>query len=194
MKLYKAIVLLAILVPAFGLAQKKKHNDVPAVFETAHSVYVEAADGDYSKPGLSPADRKAIEDVQDAVQAWHRYTLAVHPEQADLILVVRKARTGGADSQTGPSTTPRVPVGQTPVRAPGQLGDTDSMGPAAQMGAEGDSLLVYTMNADGKRKGPIWTRELPGGLDAPSVMLLQQLKSAVERAYPASPPATNPTP
>jgi hypothetical protein len=194
MKHYMAIVLLAILLPALGVAQKKKHNDVPAVFETAHSVYVEAADGDYSKPGLSPADRKAIEDVQDAVQAWHRYTLAVHSEQADLVFVVRKARAGGADSQTGPSTTPRVPTGQTPGRAPGQPGDTDSMGAAAQMGAEGDRLQVYTISADGKRKGPVWMRELQGGLDAPSVMLLAQLKSAVERAYPTPPPATNPTP
>jgi hypothetical protein len=194
MKHYKATLLLAILLPAFGLAEKKKHNDVPEAFATAHSVYVEAEDGDYSKPGVSAADRKAIEDVQDAVQAWRRYTLAVHPEQADLIIVVRKARNGGVDSQSGLPTTPRVPSGQTSGRAPGQPGDADSMGPAAQLGAEGDRLLVYTMTADGKRKGPIWTRELQSGLDAPSVMLLQQLKSAVERAYPAPSPATNPTP
>ncbi|HUD14907.1 MAG TPA: hypothetical protein VMQ56_14740 [Terracidiphilus sp.] len=195
MKGYKAILLLAILLPAFGLAEKKKHNDVPEAFAAAHSVYVEAEDGDYSKPGVSAADRKAIEDVQDAVQAWRRYTLAVHPEQADLILVVRKGlSSGGVDSQSGLPTTPRVPNGQTSVRAPGQPGDADSMGPAAQLGAEGDRLLVYSMTADGKRKGPVWTRELQGGLDAPSNLLVQQLKSAVERAYPAPSPAANPTP
>jgi hypothetical protein len=61
------------------------------------------------------------------------------------------------------------------------------MGAAQQMSAEGDKLMVYTMT-DGKRKGPIWTRELQGGLEGPSLLLVQQLKTAVERAYP--PPLT----
>jgi hypothetical protein len=194
MKRLNTILLLAILIPAFALAEKKKHDDVPAVFGTAHSVYIESADGDYSKPGVSALDRKAIEDVQDAVHAWNRYTLAVHAEQADLILVVHRALGGGVDSQSGLPATPRAPIGQTSVRAPSQPGDADSMGPPAQMGVEGDRLLVYTMTADGKRKGPIWTRELQGGLDAPLVMLLQQLKSAVERAYPTAAPAAGATP
>ena len=189
MKNLKAILLLAVLIPSLAFAEKKK-SDVPEVFSTAHAVYVESVDGDYSKPGVSAADRKAIEDAQDALQSWHRYTLAVHAEQADLILVVRKARGGGVDSSSGLPTTQRVPIGQAPVRAPGQPGDTDSMGPAAQMGTEGDRLQIYTMTTDGKRKGPIWTRELAGGLDGPSVILIQQLKSAVERAYPAPAAAT----
>jgi hypothetical protein len=194
MKRLNTILLLAILIPALAVAEKKKKNDVPEVFSTAHSIYVESADGDYSKPGVSAADRKAIEDVQDALHGWTRYTLAVHAEQADLILVVRKARGGGVDSPSGLPTTQRVPMGQTPVRAPGQPGDSDGMAPAAQMGVEGDRLQIYTMTPEGKRKGPVWTRELQGGLDAPSVMLLQQLKSAVEAAYPAPAPASSPTP
>lgn len=189
MKNYMNLLLLAILIPSFALAEKKKKNDVPEAFSTAHSIYVESADGDYSKPGVSAADRKAIEDVQDAVQTWHRYSVAVHPEQADLILVVRKAHGSGADPSSGLQTPQRVPIGQTPVKAPGQPGDADGMAPAAQMGAEGDRLQVYTMTPEGKRKGPIWTREMPGGLDGPSVILVAQLKSAVERAYPAAAPA-----
>jgi hypothetical protein len=189
MKLLMAIPLLAILMPALGPAQKpKKHNDVPAAFETAHSVYIEALDGDYTKPGLSQPDRRAIEDVQDAMRTWNRYTLAVHPEQADLIIVVRKSSGSGmADAQSGLPTAPRPNGVASPARMPEQPGDADSLGASTQMGVEGDRLMVYTM-VDGKRKGPIWTRDFQGGLDAPSVMLVQQLKTAVEQAYP--PPLT----
>lgn len=178
------MAVLAILVPALAVAQKKKHNDVPEAFDAAHSVYVEAADGDYTKPGLNPADRQAIEDVQDAVRKWNRYTLAVHPEQADLIIVVRKSRSAATDGQSGLPAAPRPNGVAAPARAPGQPGDSDTLGASEQMGAEGDKILVYAM-VDGKRKGPIWTREVQGGLDGPSVMLFQQLKTGVERAYPA---------
>jgi hypothetical protein len=194
MKRLNTILLLAILIPAIALAEKKKHNDVPEAFSTAHSVYVESVEGDYAKPGVSAPDRKAIEDVQDAVQAWHRYSLAVHAEQADLILVVHKAHGGGVDSPSGLPATQRKPIGQPSARVPGQPGDADGMSPSAPMGVEGDQLQIYTMASDGKRKGPIWTRELQGGLDGPSVMLVVQLKSAVERAYPAPTPAPGATP
>ncbi|MGO9336212.1 MAG: hypothetical protein ACLPY1_01765 [Terracidiphilus sp.] len=183
MKVWKAIALVTILIPAVAVAQKKKHNDVPEVFGTAHSAFVQAADGDYSNPALSGADRQAIADVQNALQRWGRYTLTVHAEQADLIFVVRKSRSGNTDAQNGLSGPQRPNGGSGSARVPGQPGDLDSMGAATQMGAEGDRLLVYTM-IEGKRNGPIWTRELQGGLDGPSVLLVQQLKSAVERAYP----------
>jgi len=183
MKVWKAIALIAILIPAMGVAQKKKHNEVPEAFGTAHSIYIEAADGDYSKPGLNAADRHAIEDVQDAMKAWGRYTLAVHAEQADLIFVVRKSRGGGVDAQSGLPAAPRSNGAAGPARVPGQPGDSDTLGASAPMGIEGDRLMVYTMT-DGKRKGPVWTRELQGGLEGPSVLLVQQLKGAVERAYP----------
>jgi len=56
-------------------------------------------------------------------------------------------------------------------------------------------LRVYIVNGDGKLSGPLWTREMQDGLDAPGLMLLQQLRAAVERAYPTQPPAPKqPTP
>jgi len=143
MKVWKAIALIAILIPAMGVAQKKKHNEVPEAFGTAHSIYIEAADGDYSKPGLNAADRHAIEDVQDAMKAWGRYTLAVHAEQADLIFVVRKSRGGGVDAQSGLPAAPRSNGAAGPARVPGQPGDSDTLGASAPMGIEGDRLMVH---------------------------------------------------
>jgi hypothetical protein len=198
MKRSMAIALSLVLVPALGLAQKtKKHNDVPAAFETAHSIYVEAENGGLEKPGVSAADRQAIADVQDALHAWNRYVLAVHPEQADLIFVVRKGRPANPTDQSSLNTAPRMnshAPGGAPGGPPGQAGDSDSLGGPTAVVQEEDRLSVYTM-VDGKLSGPVWTRELRNGLDGPSLTILQQLKLAVERTYPtpaASAPPVKP--
>jgi hypothetical protein len=203
MSRYKAIALLLILVPALALAQHKakKHNDVPAVFQYAHFVYVEAADGDATKPGLYPEDRQAIFDVQDALQDWNRYALANRREGADVVLVVRKGRLAGAQTHAGVSVgTPRLPGSGNPAagRPPGQSGqggDGEGVGAEGEVGPENDMLRVYLVSSDGKLSGPLWTREIQDGLDAPNVVLMQQLRTAVERAYPSQPPAAKqPTP
>jgi hypothetical protein len=199
---YKAIALLLILVPALGIAQQKtkKHNDVPAVFQNARFVYVEAVDGEVMKPGLYPADRQAIFDVEDSLRDWNRYSLANRRADADLVLVVRKGRLASAQARAGVSVgPPRLPGGGNPAsgRPPGQAGqggDGESVGAEGEVGPENDMLRVYLVS-DGKLTGPVWTREIQDGLDAPPVLLMQQLRTAVERAYPSQPPAAKqPTP
>jgi hypothetical protein len=187
------IALLLILTPVLAFPQKKKHSDVPAAFQNAHFLYVEAEDGDALRPGLFPADRKAIFDVQNGLRDWNRYALANRREQADLILVVRKGRIASGQVRTGISSESR-PNG-TQSRNPGQPGgDPDNIGAVTELGPEFDTLRVYLMSSDGKRSGPVWSRELRDGLDAPGVILLAQLRAAVEHAYPSQPPAKQPTP
>jgi hypothetical protein len=63
-------LLALVLLPTLTLAQnqnKKKHS-VPAVFNNASYVWVESTDGDIFTPGLLPADRHAIVDVQNALR------------------------------------------------------------------------------------------------------------------------------
>lgn len=198
MKCCKAIALILVLIPALAITQQKakKHNDVPAIFQSAHFILVEAMDGDALKPGLNPADRQAIFDVQDGLRDWNRYALANRRQEADVVLVVRKGRIASAQARTGVSPPSRFPGSSNPNqgRAPGQAGDPDSMGGAVDVGSENDMLRVYMVDGNGKLAGPIWTRELPDGLEGPSVALLQQLRTAVERAYPSQPPPTKPTP
>jgi hypothetical protein len=66
------------------------------------------------------------------------------------------------------------------------------MSSATEMGSDNDRLMVFTPDAYLKRKNPIWTRESKDGLDAPSRLLLGQLKDAVELAYRPAPPAGTP--
>jgi hypothetical protein len=198
MRFFTAIALLFVFIPALALAQQKskKHNDVPGVFQNARFIFVEAVDGDAMKPGLYPADRQAIFDVQDGLRDWNRYALATRRQDAEVVLVVRKGRLASTDARTGVSLPSRLPGSSNPApgHAPGQTGDPDSMGAGAEVGPANDMLRVYMVNGDGKLTGPLWSREIQDGLEAPSVVLLQQLRTAVERAYPSQPPPSKPTP
>lgn len=196
MKRCTSIALLVLLIPALGVAQQKpkKHSDVPAAFQFAHFIYVEAVDGDAMKPGLNPADRQAIFDVQDGVRDWNRYTLASKREQADVVLVVRKGRIASGEAHTGVSAGLHPPGSQTPGHTQSQPGDEGNVGVGTEVGPENDMLRVYLVSADGKLTGPLWTREIQDGLDAPGVVLLQLLRTAVQRAYPTQPPPPKPTP
>jgi hypothetical protein len=49
-------------------------------------------------------------------------------------------------------------------------------------------LRIFILTGDKKLAGPVWAHELDGGLDAPMVRLVEQLKAAVEKAYPPPPP------
>jgi hypothetical protein len=203
MSRYKAVGLLLILVPALALAQQKakKHSGVPAVFQNARFVYVEAMEGDAMKPGLYPADRQAIFDVEDSLRDWSRYALANRRADADFVLVVRKGRLASAQARAGVAVgTPRLPGGGNPTsgRTLGQSGpggDGERVGAEGEVGPEIDMLRVFLVSSDGKLTGPVWTREIQDGLDAPPVLLMQQLRTAVEQAYPSQPPPTKqPTP
>jgi hypothetical protein len=194
MKHSKAIAILAILIGCLMPAAEAKKHDISPAFQSAKTAYVEAADGPDSNPGLFSGDRQAIKDVQDGLRLWGRYTVVDHPEGADLIFLVHKGRASGTseDSQPNLPTPSRPPGGTMAPRAPGQIGDQDSMSSATEMGSDNDRLMVFTPDAYLKRKNPIWTRESKDGLDAPSRLLLGQLKDAVELAYRPAPPAGTP--
>jgi hypothetical protein len=188
----KALKLAAPLLVCFlivTLAQSKpKKPEVPAVFQNARYIYIEAEDGDLLKPGLYPEDRQAITDVQDSIRAWNRYAIALNRNEADLVIVVRKARLAGAQLHGGVSGGTRTQPGQAPNPDSSggpilQGGRSTEVGAGAEVGPDVDLLRIYIQN-DGELTGTVWSREQDGGLDAPAVPLIAQLKAAVEHAYP----------
>jgi len=189
------IVCLLILNVAHG---KPKKPELPAVFETARYVYVEAEAGDMFKPSLFPEDRQAIADVQDSLRRWNRYALTTNRSEAELVFVVRKGRLAEGQLQGGISGGPVPPRGQTQPgqndpaanSGPGQPRGGPYFGAGSEVGPPDDMLRVYIQN-EGHRSSKVWDRSMDGGLDAPSVRLMQQLKEAVERAYPQPPPTSN---
>ncbi len=183
MRISRVVVLAVLAAPMLTAQTKQKKSDVSAVFANARYVYVRAQDGDIMRPSLYPEDRDAISDVQDGVRAWDRYALTISREHADLIFVVRKGRMVAAQTHVGISSGPMSPGGQP--RQPGQLpGNSDEVGVGGEVGPSDDILQVFTTDPNGKMVGPIWHREMRDGLNAPAVPLLQQLRAAVDKAYP----------
>lgn len=184
-----AALVLALTSASLSAQKHPKKNTVSAAFNNAHYVYVQAEDGDITRPNLLPEDRQAIADVQDALRTWNRYVITINAANADLIFVVRKGRLASAQGTAGVSlgsSVPRVSVGSRDPSAAQDPG-TD-MGARGEVGPPDDMLRVFLRNDDNKRGAPIWTGRQDDGLDAPEIPLLRQLRVAVDQAYPVNPP------
>lgn len=187
MKVLKVAAPPILFALALGVANSKpKKPDVPAVFQNAKFVYVQALDGDILKPDLFPEDRQAIYDVEDSLRAWKRYVIVLNRDQADLVFVVRKGRLAAVQPHVGVSTGPRTQPGQAPGQFPTQ-GSATEVGVRSEVGEPNDMLRVF-VQTDGELKNLVWNRMMDGGLDAPAVQLVRQLREAVEKAYPPQPP------
>ena len=193
------LALTTLLIAAIGLtsapAKSKKHPSLPEEFESAHTVFVESRDGDITDLKLDPEDRNAILDMQDAVQDWGRYTLSRSRRDADLILVLHKGRFLHDQSNTTSLPGPHLSTSHTPIQDPADASQSPgSNGSPDGLTRENDELRVYTIQSDGKLKGPIWRDDLERGLNTPNILLLQRLRLEVEKAYPAQPATKQPTP
>jgi hypothetical protein len=198
MNVPKLTVLLLALLPALSLAQHKTRKPiVPAIFNHAQYVYVEAVDGQEFDPQLYREDRQAIADVQDALQRWNRYALTTRREDANIVIVVRKGRAvvasagvviGSSSGGTGPQGNP------SPGQPRGQAGTGVGVVGGGEVGTPDDLFEICQLDPNGTLSTPIWMRTFPDGLDGPKVMLFEQFKAAVERAYPSQPANQPPKP
>lgn len=188
MKLYKAGVLLLAFVPMLASARKKTSKPVvPAVFNQAQYVYVQATDGDEFNPNLLPEDRQAIADVMTAIQGWKRYVLVYQRSQADLVFVVRRGRLvtgrGSVGITRGPARLPGQGSGQQGAPIP-QQGNGTVIGAGGEVGPPNDLLWVCTLDTEGRLNSPLWSRTEKDGLDSPDVPLFKEFKRVVDQAYP----------
>jgi hypothetical protein len=184
MKPLKTILLglVLVLVPALATVQAKtkKPDTLPAVFNHATYVYVEATGGQEFDARLNPNDRQAITDVREALYVWKRYVVTAKREQADLIFVVRtgrlaEARVGvqvGPGGQGIPNRPANGPTAGNGVSGGGEVGPPD------------DLLEVYVPNPNDARGVLVWRGMLADGLSAPELTLFKQLKDQVESTYP----------
>jgi hypothetical protein len=192
------VALLSLLIAAIGVvvaqAKDKKHASLPEAFQSAHTVFVESRDGDITDLKLDPEDRTAILDMQDAIQDWGRYTLSRSRRDADLILVVHKGRVLRDQSNTANPAGPHPSTRHIPLQQPTDASQGSSGDSPDGFTHENDELRVYTIQPDGKLKGPIWRDDQERGLNTPNILLLQRLKLEVEKNYPTAPANKQPTP
>lgn len=177
-----SILVVIIFVSAVALAHglPKKNDEVPKIFLTAHYVYVEATDGDTLNPHVLPENRKAIADLQYALQNWKRYILAAKRREADLVFAVRKGGLASVQGRVGLQGGTNPASDEGPSQRNERTGVNTDVG--AQVGSSDDLLEVYIVNPDGSLQGPMWRHYLGDGLEPPEMPLFLQFKKAVDSA------------
>jgi Neuraminidase (sialidase) len=183
------LALFFVVLPS--LQARAKKASLPEQFQTAKTAFVETRDGDITNLHLDPEDRNAILDTQEGIEAWGRYDLSRSRHDADLIFVVTKGRV--------PRDSPSPILPSNSRNTPGRSTSPDT-GDASQRtpndpGSDGfkdekDRLDVFILQPNNKLKGPIWSGQMPRGLDSPGRLLLQRLKSEVDKTYPQKPTNT----
>jgi hypothetical protein len=165
--------LLVVTIIGVALAQgqpkKNNNNGIPKILLTARYVYVEAIDGDLWNPRVLPQNRKAITDLQYALDDWKRYSITAKRREAEIVFVVWKGSEASVKGGVGAR-------GGTNERT-GANASLD-----AQVGLLEDRLEVYIVNADESLMGPIWRHSLKDGLDPPEMPLFAEFKKAIDTA------------
>src|ERR1051325_363979 len=137
------LIALVLFVALSAVAQKKKKEDKRELSDhvlAAQFIYVTGWHGNEFDFQTPADERSAIVRVQNAIRDWHRYQLVFHPDQADIMLVVKPSHLGmvqgGVNAGSG---IPNIGVG---VPAPGR---TPSTGGGIGYGVEGGTPEDFLM-------------------------------------------------
>ena len=133
---------LAVMALSWLAYSQHGFKPLPKLVVQAKYVLVTTYQGyNLASPNVMPDDREAVVAVQNAIKRWGKYELAYKPEDADLILLVRKGRIVATQPQVrlGKSSTKPLEVsGAAPVNA-GDARDMLAMF-EAQKGLDGPAL------------------------------------------------------
>jgi len=165
-------VLLLVCCATPLLAQSRK--TMPLLVAKARFVMVTTYYGsNVLDSRITPEDRQAVADVEDAIQKWKHYQLAYRKSDADIILVVRRGRVGSVSAGVG---IHRDPQGRR------------SLGPivAAETGPADDMIDVYDAST-GIHGAPLWLASMKDGLESPDLKLFKEFQTAVEQALKKKP-------
>ena len=175
----KRALLFSVLVLAVPTLTAKQKAVMPLAVTNATYAFVTTYDGDANNPELTPEDRHAIIDVEQAIEKWGHYKLVHNPREAELILVVRTGRAVEMNGGLHRGTR----VGPGPVSGPGGSGWTIG----ANHGDWEDTLDVYVASQDLKNAQPLWRGRAANGLKTPGMPLLKGFQSKVEASTKKKP-------
>jgi hypothetical protein len=116
---------------------------------------------------VTPEDRRALEAVRDLLEDWDQYVIVTRPQEAQLIVAVRKGR-----RVSGSAAVPLRP----PVA--GQTGSGPTF--RGELSTARDVLSVY--ESDGGRPGMlVWQEMHADGFSGASPRLVEAFRKDVER-------------
>jgi hypothetical protein len=200
-----------LLFLPLAVAAKDKDKDksqLPKLVVSAQYVMVITECGDPAEQPLNPhimaEDRQAVSDVQNAIEKWGRYTIAYRPQDADLILVVRKGRLADAVLGADIHAESRNPNGSNQRQNSAPAGPDDAenpcgtgLGPSSpgfsvhpetsgDAGDPLDMLVLYSTSMGSQTNSPpLWRGRRADGLKAPQMRLVEDLRAKVEAAAKA---------
>jgi hypothetical protein len=84
------VIISIFFLACLALAAPEKENvpPFPGTLINARYVYVTSYDGDQFNPAVLPQDRRAIANVQNALEKWGKFTIVYNPKEADMVLLV----------------------------------------------------------------------------------------------------------
>lgn len=193
------LLLLVVVSSPFAIS-KNKAKTLPAQVLHAQTILV-VIDPYAGEPLTDPAaNRNAREDVEKALLQWGRFSLAMEPHTADLVLSLRKG--------TGRNATPTIiggPIDNRPVilqprdggiRIGGQRRSPDPVtrgeqttGPrlGTEVGASEDTLALYLGGNDYPLDSPaIWRYTAKDALHPPKVPGVEELRKAINETEKAT--------
>lgn len=173
------LLIASIAIPS--IAQKKKKPEVPQAVVVAQFVYITSFNGDIFSSRTSFAERQVLSATEEAVRSWGRYRVVNHPDEADIMLIVKPS--GNANLRTGVGTPPLGPVqigGPTDPRNAGGIG----IGSGADASSAPDDMLMVSLHPtdDPAEASSVWRRSSRNGLQGKKPALIEQLRKDVEEA------------
>jgi hypothetical protein len=199
MSIRMRLLLCSVLVLAsLTIAGAKKKDELPAYVLKARTVAV-LIDPDAGVSVNSPlANKKAQEDVEQALMKWGRFKFVPDPKSADLVIVVRKGSgkvvqptIGGLPTNDRPvivqQTDNSIRLGGQQGRAPGapQQPMPQETNPSPQMepGSPDDMFSVYAGQGDNTSfasRPAVWRYSNKNALRSPDVPAVTEFRRAIE--------------
>ena len=203
-KLLALTVVVACCVPA--LAKDKKKPILPADVLQARTVLVIVDPNAGVDPTDPTADRRAREDVEQALTKWGRFEVVQDGSTADLVITVRKgngkivqstiggtpingippAYGGSTRSQTATTTRAGVRWGRSsmPNDPSNPRPERESPHPQVEAGPSEDMFVVYRGNVDNPNSNPldafpVWRYLQKNALEPPSVPAVAAFRKAI---------------
>jgi hypothetical protein len=195
----RVLLTFALVATSLAIAGPKKRDQLPAYVLKAHTAVV-IVDPSAGTSANSPlANKKAQEDVEQALTKWGRFSLVLDPQSADLVIVIRKGSgklvqptIAGLPTNDRPvivqQTDSSIRIGGQQGRAPGSpqqpLPQDTSPSPQMEVTPPDDMFWVYEGRSEGAiDQRPIaWRLVAKNALHSPDVPAVVEFRKAVESA------------
>ncbi len=193
----RLLLCLGLVLASLTIAGAKKKDELPAYVLKAHTVAV-LIDPNAGVSISSPlANKKAQDDVEQALMKWGRFKFVLDPQSADLVIVIRKGSgkmieptIGGMPTNDRPvivqKTDNTIRLGGQQGRAPGApqqpMPQDTSPTPQMEMSSPDDQFTVYAGNTDTpfEQRPVVWRYWNKNALRSPEVPAVAEFRKAIE--------------